>query len=302
MSFRTVLVVLLALVCGVTAAIGLNAILRAPTPAAAQQGPETVPVVVAVADIGRVTQLTLDLVKVRQYPKHAPPGDPKARFESIEEVFGRAVLSPIVRGEVILNGKLANKGAGRGIEVALPDGMRAFTILTQNVAAGVAGFILPGSKVDVLLTLETGNSASTFVLLENVEILAVHQVVAPPGDIHVSTNDIQSVTLLVTDEQATELNLAQNKGKLHLSLRNPHDKKPATRNVKTVADLYPAGLKPKPAVDTEPQPRVEEEPPAPPPVGEIRILRGMTEHSVTIQSPQPAMPPPSKGKGTPASK
>ena len=88
---------------------------------------------------------------------------------------------------------------------------------------GVAGFILPGNRVDVLLSLgeisgtnETGGG-STITLLENIEILAVDQKMDAPSDNKVDTKDLRSVTLLVTPQQANRLDLGQNKGMLHLA-------------------------------------------------------------------------------------
>src|SRR6266849_2959286 len=172
MSLRTVLVVVLALVCGVTAAMGISALMR-PNPVAAAPEPEVekVDVVVAVADLGRFTTMTLDLVKVRMFAKDSVPTE---AVSNVEDVLGRALLQPVVKGEAILDRKLGPKGF-RGIEPAIPDGMRAVTIMTQNLAAAVAGFVLPGSKVDVMLTMSVASApndpaggAKTFVLLENV--------------------------------------------------------------------------------------------------------------------------------------
>jgi pilus assembly protein CpaB len=131
------------------------------------------------------------------------------------------VVVPMVKGEPLLQKKLSEKGF-RGIEPAIQDGMRAVTVLTTNMAAGVAGFVLPGSKVDVILTLtDAGNTASTFVLLENVEVLASQQFVAPPNE-KLNVGDLQCVTLLVTKEQSMKVALAQSRGgNLQLVLRNP---------------------------------------------------------------------------------
>src|SRR5262249_56623723 len=117
------------------------------------------------------------------------------------------------------------------------------TISTTTLASGVAGFILPGSKVDVLLTVtRTGTSdptggGQTSTLLQDVEILAVDQLVKAPADNRVDPKELRSVTLLVTPQQAAKLDLGQNKGILHLSLRNPEDHAPAVTRPATLADL-----------------------------------------------------------------
>jgi pilus assembly protein CpaB len=104
----------------------------------------------------------------------------------------------------------------------IPQGMRAFTIRVPNpnVATGVAGSLLPGNKVDVLLTASGGDLndvIGTTTLLQNVEILAVDQKIEAPAENKVDLKEMLSVTLLVTPQQAKQLNLAQNKGLLHLA-------------------------------------------------------------------------------------
>src|SRR5262245_34437733 len=219
---RTVLIVVLALVFGGSAAVGVHSLL---TGAKADE-PDTVPVVVASADIPRFTTVTPEMVTYRVCPKDlVPPG----ALTQIDEAIGRVSYLPLVKDEPVLDGRLAPRGSGRGLAAVVPKGMRAFTIQTPNISSGVAGFILPGNKVDVLLTLtnpgandETGGG-STVTLLQNVEILAVDQRVEAPADNKVNPKELRSVTLVVTPEQATKLDLGQNKGKLHLALRNPED-------------------------------------------------------------------------------
>src|SRR6266851_3935568 len=119
MSLRTVLVVILALVCGVTAAMGISALMR-PTSVAAAPEPkeeEKVPVVVAVTDLGRFTTMTPETVKVRMFAKDSVPTE---AVGNVEDVYGRALLQPAIKGEAILDRKLALKSAGRGIEPAIP--------------------------------------------------------------------------------------------------------------------------------------------------------------------------------------
>jgi len=277
MSFRSVLVVALALVFGGSAAVGVSA-LRQQAPAAAP--PETVPVVVAAVDVPRGTVLTGVVLKVREWPKDmVPPGV----VTKLEEALERVVFIPVMKDEPVLEAKLAPKGAGRGLAALIPNGMRAFTIQTPNVSTGVAGFILPGNKVDVLLTVSgsgsndaTGGGSST-TLFQNVEILAVDQRVDAPSENKVDVKDLRSVTLLVTPDQQAKLNLAQNKGTLHLSLRNLQDSQAADTRPATLADLRLYEEKPK---------EVARAPVAPPPPREplqIRTLRGGHDGAVYIQ-------------------
>src|SRR5437879_8830127 len=121
--------------------------------------------------------------------------------------------------------------------------MRAFTIPTTNVASGVAGFVMPGNRVDVLLTMngvgtreQTGGGVTT-TLLQNIEILAVDQRIDAPVDNKVDPAQLRSVTLLVTPEEAARLDLGQNRGSLHLSLRNPEDTRHAQARPATLTAL-----------------------------------------------------------------
>jgi pilus assembly protein CpaB len=275
MSLRTVLVVALALVFGGSAAVGINKIIQAP-PAS---GPETVAVVVAAADVPRFTTLSADMLKTRDFPKDlVPPG----ALTKVEDAVDRATYSPLMKDESILNGKLAARGAGRGMAAIIPKGMLGFTIPSPNISAGVAGFILPGNKVDVLLTV-TGQGANdatrTITLLQGLEILAVDQRVEAPAENKVDAKELRSVTLLVTPDQAAKLDLGQNKGVLHLALRNPEDLSLAKARPATLADLGLGEDKPPEA------PKVDKPvalPKVPPEVW-VRTVRGTSEGGVRIQ-------------------
>jgi pilus assembly protein CpaB len=205
----------LALIFGVSAAAGINMVMNQGTEAA--QG-QTVPVVVATADIQRGVTITPELVKIRNWPKDGvTPGALTKR----EDVIGRVANSMVLKGEPVLDGRLAAKGAGRGLETLIPKGMQAVTIQTPNVAVGVGGFVLPGHHVDVFLTTPDGGGKTSTVLQE-VEVLAVDDQINAPKDNKVGGN-MRSVTLLVTPYEAGRLTLAQTKGTLQLSLRNPQD-------------------------------------------------------------------------------
>jgi pilus assembly protein CpaB len=262
-SLRSVLVVVLALFFGGSAAVGINALRNPPPPAAPV---ETIPVVVAAVDVPRFSSLSAPMLKTRDFPKDlAPPGS----LTRVEDAVDRVTFNQLLKDEAVLDAKLAGRGAGRGMAPGIAEGMRAFTIQTPNVASGVAGFILPGNKVDVLLNANAGSEGGsvTTTLLQNVEILAVDQRVEAPADNKVDAN-LRSVTLLVTPEQALLLDLAGNKGTMHLSLRNPNDVVTAPKRRATMPDL---GL----AADPPPAP-TPAQPPTPRPPG-IRIFRGGSE-------------------------
>ncbi|MGA9924424.1 MAG: Flp pilus assembly protein CpaB, partial [Isosphaeraceae bacterium] len=170
---------------------------------------------------------------------------------------------------------------GRGLSALIPSGMRAYSVKVPDVAQGVAGFILPGNRVDVLLSLgeisgtKESGGGSTTTLLQNVEILAVDQKMDAPSNNKVDTKELRSVTLLVNPQQANLLDLGQNKGILHLALRNLEDNKAAQTKPATLIDLRP------PVPVPPPLPKA----PEPPPTVSIRTIRGVREGAVLIQIP-----------------
>jgi pilus assembly protein CpaB len=237
MSGRTVVVGILALVFGASAAVGVNQLIQQRRLATAGN---TVPIVVASSPMVRGSVLSERVVKIEQWPEDMLPA---GAITDLRDVQDRTVLTKVFPGEPILEGKLAPTDAGRGLAAMIPYGMRAFTIRTINVAAGVAGFILPGNRVDVLMTT-TGTSAgegsgggATTTLLQNLEILAVDQRLDAPDENKVDPNQLKSVTLLVTPDQAAKLGLATNRGILQLSLRRPEDHDEADTQPATMAEL-----------------------------------------------------------------
>jgi pilus assembly protein CpaB len=293
---------MLALIFGGSAAVGVNQLTQKPA------GPklDNVPVLVAAMDLPRGGNITAELVTVRNLPREAVPAGALSKPEDAEN---RAVSIPLMKDEPVLEAKLAPKGAGRGMAALVPTGMRAYTIQTPNVAQGVAGFILPGNKVDVLLSVTDGVSfgpgqtvnGTTTMLLQNVEILAVDQKIDAPAENKVSDKDLRSVTLLVTPQQANLLTLGQNKGQLYLALRNLKDNEAARTHPATLAELRfhqepPWDERAKGVLEAlgkalsqiKVEPRAVAPPrPAPPPQAiPIRTLKGTNEGVVLIQLPE----------------
>jgi pilus assembly protein CpaB len=274
-SSRTVLVVALALVCGGAAAVGVNILINEPAAA----GADTVPVVVAAVDISRGVTVSADLVKTRACPKELVPA---GAITTLDEAVGRVAYLPLVKDEPVLDAKLAVKGAGRGLAALTVKGMRTFTIQTTTVASAAAGFILPGDRVDVLLTVKsmggedgTGGGTTTR-LLQNIEVVAVDQRLSAPAENKVDPNELRSVTLSVTPDQDAMLALAQTMGTLHLSLRNAMDKGAPNSKPVTLADLRLHQEKPRKepsAATATPTPVTVTEPPRRRRLG-IRTLRG----------------------------
>jgi pilus assembly protein CpaB len=288
-SLRTVFVVLLAIAFGIAAAAGIN-LLRNQTPAV--NPADTVTVVVAVKDIPRGYWITKELLATKEYPKALVPA---GAIPSREEAVERTAYVPIAKDEVLLDSKLASRYSGRGLAPLIPEGMRACAI-TTNLSSAVAGFILPGNRVDVLLSMaDSGNNAatggaSTTTLLQNVEILAVDQLMDTPADNKVNPN-LRSVTLLVTPDQAAKLQLGQTKGQLHLTLRNPGDTKDAYPTPATLGGIQfhqekPSWLREAFAKWAAGRPKEEpkkEEPKQAPPMRMIQTFRGTSEGFVIVQ-------------------
>jgi pilus assembly protein CpaB len=260
---------------------------------------ETIPVIVAKAEIPRGAMISADMVKSCEFPKETVPAGAISR---IDDAVDRVAFHSLVQAEPLLDTKLSPKHSKGGLAALVPPGMRAFTIQTQHVANQVAGFLLPGNKVDVLLTMngqgpqDTTGGAVTTTLLQNVEILAVDQRLDAPLENRVDPKSLQSVTLLVTPEQAARLDLGQIKGTLHLSLRNPDDGNPAVTRPATLSGLQfsqekswseqliqvlegVAKLRSTRAEDAAKPAKGSADASSPPTVLEIRTLRG-THHGV----------------------
>jgi pilus assembly protein CpaB len=147
-------------------------------------------------------------------------------FVRVEDCAGRAALSNLAGNEPVLESKLAPKEAGAGLPATIPEGMRAVSVAVNEVN-GVAGFVIAGTMVDVLVTGRlSGNSADpnnniTRVILENIRVLAAGQQVEQ--DREGKPQKVPVVTLLVTPEDATKLTMASTEGKIQLALRNTID-------------------------------------------------------------------------------
>jgi pilus assembly protein CpaB len=287
-STKTILVVALALACGLSAALGVSR-LRQPleTPS------EKASIVVAAADIPRGQVLTQNDVELRECLKEETHEGVLTR---IEDALDRSTTIPLLKGEPVLVRKLATKDAGRGLAALIPKGMRAYTIQATRVASNVAGFILPGNRVDVLLNVkgsqtdETGGGSTT-TLLQSVEILAVDQRLDAPADNKVNPKDLGSITLLVTPEQAALLDLGQSAGQLTLALRNPEDANEAKTRPATLADIRFRQEKPTPQPKEEARPATVPQPKEPE-VFEILTLRGSQQGRVVVTAPdQPQRAP-----------
>ena len=226
-------------------------------------------VVVAAQDIPVGQKLTArDMKEIK-----LPGGDlPVGYYPTATEIEGRGVIQSIAKGEFILPNKLAAPNAGAGMPSLIPPGMRAVSVRVNEVVA-VAGFVVPGTRVDILVSGNpTGSNEPVITtLLENIEVLAAGQKLERNANGEPQT--VPVITLLVSPEDAQKLTLASNEGHIQLALRNPLDTNqedvPLLRN----AALYKGGVLPPPTQMAKG--KVRRSPAAPPPsVYVVEMIRG----------------------------
>ncbi len=275
MRDRVGLLIALALASGLVAAILAFSFLRSPAvPDQFQRtAGATYPVVVAARDLDVGSTLVPEDLRVVDWPGDAAP----AGFaSSIDEVLGRGVVVPMRMNEPMLPDKLTGSDMGRGIAMLIPEGYRAISVPVNDVIS-VAGWVRPGSWVDVLVTLSAlPNQAEsmTQVVLQGIEVLGNDRSIE--RDAQGEPQAIAVVTLLVTPEQAERLAAAESEGRLQLALRNQIDRDSVeTRGVR------PSEL----VVRTAPMVRAPsgQLQPAPPRRMTVEVYRGPTRSESTVE-------------------
>jgi pilus assembly protein CpaB len=247
--------------------------------------PDLKDLVVATKPLPVGVSIKPDDVKVIKLPSAQFP---KGAFSKPEEVIDRPIISNILLDEAVIEGRLAQRGSGGGLAPIIPVGMRAVSVRVNEVV-GVAGFVLPGMRVDVLVTGrppgENVVGSVTTTVLQNIQVLSAGQTIQP--DARGQAINAPVVTLLVSPEQAEILTLAGTEGRIQLVLRNGSDQGVEKTAGRTVAELF-GGRKPKPEPEAEPKPRrrtvtvaaapppppVVAPPPAPAPPEEVVMFRG----------------------------
>jgi pilus assembly protein CpaB len=208
---------------------------------------------VAARDLG-----TGELIRQADVKEISWSGEPPAAaVTQTSAVIGRGAIAPIYAGEPILEGRLAPNGAGAGLAATIPLGKRAVA-LRVNEVVGLAGFVMPGMRVDVLVAGNAPGSVSptsgtlSRTVLQNIEVLSAGQNIEK--NVNGKPEAAQVVNLLVTPEQAETLSLAGSETKVQLVLRNPLDTVEETTPGTSVAKLFgqaeaePAKAKPTPRV------------------------------------------------------
>lgn len=235
---RLWVILLLALLSGGAAAYLALAYLRDRTPRLMAAETPRVQVAVAARDLPLGAILSAADVRMIDWLGEAvPPG----YLHSPQDAVGRGLITSVKANEMLLDTRLAPRGAGGGLSVTIPDGQRAVSVRVDDVI-GVAGFVLPGTRVDVVVTLppqpQLDQKVSvTQMVLQNMQVLAAGQVVQQ--DAQGKPITVSVITLLVSPKDAETLVLASNEGKIQLALRNTLDLADVRTSGASVRTLLP---------------------------------------------------------------
>ena len=229
-------------------------------------------VVVARADLALGSELRMDDLQAAEWPADAVP---EGAFAQPSELVGRGLIAAVVRNEPILPGKLASKDAGAGLPPIIPPGKRAVSVKVNEVIS-VAGYVLPGTFVDVVATASPSGrpeEMTSKVVLSQVQVLTAgtrmeqNQKDGKPMQVTV-------VTLLVTPDESERLALASSEGKINLALRNPMDRQsPVTPGIRPGVLLGMAPNRPRVAGKAVV---------APPPPPTVEVIRGDKRERSTV--------------------
>jgi pilus assembly protein CpaB len=277
---RVLTVLLIALLTGGGLAYGTYHYMQT-MPAKTVSAP-TRTVVVAKNNLSLGSELRRDDLALVSWPAGAVP---EGAFTDMSEVVGRGLISSVVKNELILPGKLASKEGGSGLPPIIPPGKRALSVKVNEVI-GVAGYVLPGTHVDVVATASPSSKTedtTSKVVLSNVEVLTAGT------RLEQNTDDgkpvqVTVVTLLVTPEDAERLTLASTEGKIQLALRNPLDlDSPATAGIRQSALVGTVQPPKAPAVRRPTGPAQQAAPAAPvAPPPSVEMIRGEKRTQVVI--------------------
>jgi len=240
----------------------------------------THPVVVANVNLPLGTRIKLTDLKLVPMPDAMLP---KNSFSRIADVRDRTVTGAMFADEPVVKDRITAPGTGAGLAPMIAEGQRAVSVRVNDVI-GVAGFVQPGMRVDVLVTgRPPGSSDSvTRTVLQNVVVLSAGQVLQaePKGQAINAT----VVTLQVSPQEAEVLILSSGEGHIQLVLRNPSDSRHETTSGTVLSSLY--GVSPRAVADSEPHPfarmpvvkkaagPVAPMPPPPTPPRTVEVVRG----------------------------
>src|SRR5688500_9450592 len=220
-------------------------------------------VAVAKVAIPLGSKIIAEQIMVVQFPKESTPD---GAFDSVEKLAGRVAVVNIAPREPITESRLAAEGTAAGLSAIIPEGYRAMTVKVDD-AAGISGFIQPGTLVDVVVTIDPGEGAAikdkiSKIVLQNIKVLANGQNIDKPENER-EANSVKAVTLQVTPEEAEKLALAATEGKLQLIMRNQidqGDEQTKGVNKRNLLDGDTAAPAPEPGSLKSEQPKTEARP------------------------------------------
>lgn len=249
--------------------------------ASVTQPTTTQPLVVASIPLPLGTRLDASNTRVIQWPANHQVG---GMFSKQEDIMNRAIITALAENEPVLESKLAPKESGAGLSATIPEGMRGVAVAVNEVV-GVAGFVIPGTMVDVLVTgRPVGNAVSgdiTRTVLENVRVLAAGQKIE--HDREGKPQTVAVITLLVTPDEASKLVMASTDGRIQLALRNTVDTKKNDPPTIQQADLFTASG-PKLTLKHPAGGSKKSAAPAPPPPYVIEVITGNKRENKSFPS------------------
>jgi pilus assembly protein CpaB len=259
--------------------LGIAAVLLAARWMGQQAASDKTTVLVASRDMELGQAITPTMLESVPWPKGAVP---TGAFDDPKKLEGRVVRVSIFKGEPVLAPKLAPEGTKAGLDSVIKAGHRAITVKVNEVV-GVAGFLAPGSYVDLLVNFrDEKDKPMSRVVLERIMVLAIAQEAQRPDE--TKPRVVNAVTLEVTPEQAEKIDLARNIGTLSLILRNQVDTQDGATTGVHQQDLFAAAA-PPPVVASAPAPvkKVVRRAPAKPvpakpveePKDRVEVIRGL---------------------------
>lgn len=280
---RTLIVMLVAVVTAALGSFGIyRAVLSMPVREVEVAG---VPVVVAAQSLAMGTRLDANHLRVVEWPARNPL---TGAFADPKELVNRGLITPVVENEPITATKVAPLEAGAGLPPVIPEGMRAISVKVNEVV-GVAGFVVPGTIVDVLVTVRASTGPQdepmTRTVVSKVQVLTAGTKFDQEKSKNGEPIPTSVVTLAVLPEDAERIALAGNEGKITLALRNPLDVDPTdTKGVKLAALMR--GNNPEPVVDRARNrvvARVAPASPPPPPPYTVETIRAAKRGSEVVK-------------------
>jgi len=233
---KSLVLLALALGCGLVASIGISQVLDSNNKPAQI---ETAPIYVALQNVNVGDPITDKMVSLEEWPKDKIPVGAISKWEDLEE---RRPRSNIYQGEPILDNKLLGKGQTNDPIKGVPTGMRLKTI-SVDARKSAAGLLSPGDRVDVQIFVRTNEQQGiinpfTKIFLQNIRVYAVDQTIEKSADGADARSVAKTVSLIVTPAQANRITLAENMGEVSLIPRNPDDEAVIDDNEQNLDELF----------------------------------------------------------------